>query len=166
MIEFLKFYRKNDPAARSYLEVLLLYPGPKAVFFHHIASFFYKCHLYFVARMISEIARTMTLIEIHPGAQIGKNLFIDHGCGVVIGETTIIGDNCMIYHGVTLGGVSLDARKRHPTLGNHVLVGTGAKVLGPVNIGDGAKIGANSVVTKDVPAGATAVGIPAKINEN
>jgi serine O-acetyltransferase len=165
LVEFVKFYRKNDPAARSFMEVLLLYPGPKAIFFHRIAHFFYKCGLYFVARLIAEHSRLITLIEIHPGATIGKNFFIDHGSGVVIGESTIIGDNCRIYHGVTLGGVSLNEFKRHPTLGNDVLVGAGAKILGPITIGDGAKVGANSVVVKPVPAGATVTGIPAKILE-
>ena len=165
LVEFVNTYRKNDPAARSFLEVLLLYPGPKAIFFHRIAHFFYKCGLYFIARVISEHARWVTLIEIHPGATIGKNFFIDHGSGVVIGESAVVGDNCMVYHGVTLGGVSLKEFKRHPTLGNGVLVGAGAKILGPILIGDGAKVGANSVVVKPVPAGATVVGIPAKIQE-
>lgn len=162
MIEFLKVYRKNDPAARSYLEVLLLYPGPKAVFFHRIAHFFYKLHFFFIARLVSEISRWLTLVEIHPGAQIGKKLFIDHGAGIVIGETAIVGDECMIYHGVTLGGVSLAHKKRHPTLENGVMVGAGAKVLGAITIGANAKIGANSVVTKDVPAGKAVAGVPAK----
>jgi serine O-acetyltransferase len=165
LVEFVNFYRKNDPAARSFLEVLLLYPGPKAIFFHRIAHFFYKCRLYFIARLIAEHSRLFTLIEIHPGATIGKNFFIDHGSGVVIGESTIIGDNCRIYHGVTLGGVSLSEFKRHPTLGNDVLIGAGAKILGPITIGDGAKVGANSVVVKPVPAGATVTGIPAKVLE-
>lgn len=163
MIEFLRYYRKNDPAAKSYLEVLLLYPGVRALFFHRIAHFFYSIGLYFIARFVAEVGRATTLIEIHPGARIGKCLFIDHGCGIVIGETAIIGDYCMIYHGVTLGGVSFDGDKRHPTLENHVLIGSGAKILGSIIIGEGAKVGANSVVTKDVPAGATAVGAPAKI---
>lgn len=162
MIEFLKVYRKNDPAARSYLEVLLLYPGPKAIGLHRLAHFFYRWHFFFLARLISEFSRWLTLIEIHPGARIGKNLFIDHGSGVVIGETAIIGDHCMIYHGVTLGGVSLSQFKRHPTLENNVLVGAGAKVLGAITIGQGAKVGANSVVTKDVEPGTSVVGIPAK----
>ncbi len=165
LVEFINTYRKNDPAARSFLEVLLLYPGPKAVFYHRIAHFFYKHGWYFVARMISEHSRRWTLIEIHPGARIGKNLFIDHGSGVVIGESAIIGDHCLIYHGVTLGGVSLSDFQRHPTLRDHVLVGAGAKILGPIEIGSHAKIGANSVVVKSVPPGATAVGIPAKIQE-
>lgn len=162
MIEFLKFYRKNDPAARSYLEVLLLYPGPKAVLLHRIAHFFYNLKLFFIARLISEYSRVLTLIEIHPGAKLGKKLFIDHGAGVVIGETAIVGDECMIYHGVTLGGVSLSQFKRHPTLEDGVMVGAGAKVLGSIRIGKGAKIGANSVVTKDVPPGVAVAGVPAK----
>jgi serine O-acetyltransferase len=162
MIEFLKVYRKNDPAARSYLEVLLLYPGPKAIFFHRIAHFFYNLHLFFIARLISEFSRWITLVEIHPGAKIGKKLFIDHGAGIVIGETAVVGDDCMIYHGVTLGGVSLLQKKRHPTVENGVMVGAGAKVLGSITIGKNAKIGANSVVTKDVPAGVAVAGVPAK----
>lgn len=162
MTELLRYYRKNDPAAKSYLEVLLLYPGIRALFFHRIAHFFYSIGLYFIARVIGEISRASTLIEIHPGARIGKCFFIDHGSGIVIGETAVIGDYCMMYHGVTLGGVSFDGLKRHPTLENYVLIGSGAKVLGDIVIGQGAKVGANSVVTKDVPAGATVVGIPAK----
>lgn len=160
---FLQFYRKNDPAAKSLLEVALLYPGPKAVFLHRCAHFFFKCRLYFIARLIAEISRWMTQIEIHPGARVGKNLFIDHGNGVVIGETSVIGNNCRIYHGVTLGGVSTIGDKRHPTLEDGVLVGTGAKVLGPITLGASCKIGANAVVTKDVPAYSTALGIPAQI---
>jgi serine O-acetyltransferase len=162
MIEFLKVYRRNDPAARSYLEVLLLYPGPKAIFFHRIAHCLYRLRLYFLARLVSEISRWLTLIEIHPGAKLGKNLFIDHGSGVVIGETAIVGNNCMIYHGVTLGGVSLSQFKRHPTLEDGVMVGAGAKVLGSITIGKNAKVGANSVVTKDVPPGIAVAGVPAK----
>ena len=152
---------ENDPAARSKLEVFILYPCIHAVIAYRIAHFFYKHKLFFIARLISQLSRFFTGIEIHPGAKIGKGLFIDHGMGVVIGETAEIGDDVLLYHGVTLGGTGKDKGKRHPTLGNNVIVGAGAKVLGPINIGDNAKIGANSVVLKDVPNGATAVGIPA-----
>jgi len=154
---------KNDPAARNRLEVLLLYQCIHAIINHRIAHFFYKMKMYFIARLISQISRHLTGIEIHPGAKIGKGLFIDHGMGVVIGETAEIGDNVMMYHGVTLGGTGKDKGKRHPTVGNNVLIGSGAKVLGPINIGDNAKIGANSVVLSDIPANCTAVGIPGKI---
>lgn len=157
MIEFLKAYRNYDPAAKSYLEIFLLYPGPRAVLFHRCAHFLYTKKLYFLARLIADISRTVTGIEIHPGAKLGKRLVIDHGVGCVIGETAEIGDDCIIFHGVTLGGLKFDAVKRHPTVGNGVLIGTGAKVLGPIRIGDGAKIGANAVVVKEVPAGATVV---------
>ena len=157
MIEFLKAYRNYDPAAKSYLEMFLLYPGPRAVLFHRCAHFLYTKKLYFLARFVADISRTVTGIEIHPGAKLGKRLVIDHGVGCVIGETAEIGDDCIIFHGVTLGGLKFDAVKRHPTVGNRVLIGTGAKVLGPIRIGDGAKIGANAVVVKEVPAGATVV---------
>jgi serine O-acetyltransferase len=163
MFSLLKAYKKYDPAAKSLVEVLLCYPGVKALFFHRIAHLFYRIRLYLFARMIGEFSRWFTGIEIHPGAKIGKRLVIDHGMGVVIGETSIIGDDCLIYHGVTLGGTALGNAKRHPTLGNNVLVGAGAKILGNVHIGDSAKIGANSVVTKNIPAGNTAVGVPAEI---
>lgn len=162
LLDFLETYRKNDPAAKSLLEVALLYPGPKAIALHHVAHFFYGLELYFIARLVSEVSRWLTLIEIHPGAKIGKRLFIDHGCGVVIGETAVIGDDCLIYHGVTLGGISLEGIKRHPTVENQVLIGGGAKVLGDITLGVGCKVGANSVVTKDVPAGVTVAGAPAK----
>lgn len=161
MIELIKAYKKYDAAAKSYAEILL-YPGFAAICNHRVAHFFYNIKFYFLARMISEMSRWRTLIEIHPGAKIGKRLVIDHGAGVVIGETAEIGDDCILFHGVTLGGVSANPIKRHPTLGNNVMVGAGAKVLGPVRLNDGAKVGANSVVTKDVPANATVVGIPAK----
>ncbi len=151
-----------DPAVHSKLEVLLLYPHMKALFFYRIAHFFYQIHFYFLARFMSNIARFWTGIEIHPGAKIGKGLVIDHGIGVVIGETAEIGDDCVIYHGVTLGGTGKEHGKRHPTIGNRVMIGCGAKVLGNIFVGDNAKIGANSVVTKDVPAGISVVGIPAK----
>ncbi len=162
MIDFLKAYRKNDPSARSLLEVALLYPGPRALCFHRVAHFLYNLNLFFLARLVSEISRFFSLIEIHPGASIGKRFVIDHGSGVVIGETAIIGDDCLIYHGVTLGGVSTHREKRHPTLGNNVLIGAGAKILGPITLGDGVKVGANSVVNKDVPAQTTVAGIPAR----
>lgn len=152
MLEFLKSYKNYDPAAKSYLEILLLYPGPRAMFFHRIAHALYKTGFYFFARLVADISRTLTGIEIHPGAQIGKRLVIDHGVGCVIGETAIVGDDCIIFHGVTLGGLKFEPIKRHPTIGNRVLIGTGAKILGPIHIGDDSKIGANAVVIKDVPA--------------
>ena len=154
---------KNDPAARTKLEVLLLYQSIHVLIFYRIAHGLYKIKLFFLARLISQLGRFFTGIEIHPGAKIGKGLFIDHGMGVVIGETAGIGDNVTIYHGVTLGGTGKDKGKRHPTIGNNVIIGCGAKILGPISIGDGAKIGANSVVLKNVPKGKTAVGIPAVI---
>ena len=154
---------KNDPAARTKLEVLLLYQSIHILIFYRIAHGLYKIKLFFLARLISQLGRFFTGIEIHPGAKIGKGLFIDHGMGVVIGETAEIGDNVTIYHGVTLGGTGKDKGKRHPTIGNNVIIGCGAKILGPISIGDGAKIGANSVVLKNVPKGKTAVGIPAVI---
>jgi serine O-acetyltransferase len=153
---------KNDPAAKSWIEVLLLYPTIHSLIAYRIAHRLYTLEFYFLARLISQVSRFFTGIEIHPGAKIGKGLFIDHGMGVVIGETAEVGDNVVIYHGVTLGGTGKDKGKRHPTVGNNVIIGTGAKVLGPINIGDGAKIGANSVVLNDVPTAATAVGIPAE----
>lgn len=156
--ELIQTYKNYDPAAKSLLEVALLYPGPKAIFFHRIAHFFYSAKLYFVARLVSEISRLLTGIEIHPGAKIGRRLVIDHGIGVVIGETAVIGDDCIIFHGATLGGLKFQPVKRHPTVGNRVLIGTGAKVLGPISVGDGAQIGANTVITKDVPPGVTMVG--------
>ena len=163
MIDLLRAYKNYDPAAKSFLEVALLYPGPKALFFHRMAHFFYGIGFYFLARMISELSRWITLIEIHPGAKIGRRLVVDHGAGVVIRETTVIGNDCLIFHGVTLGGTKNDPEKRHPTIEDRAMVGAGAKVLGPITIGVGAKVGANSVVTKDVPEGKTAAGIPAKI---
>lgn len=153
---------ENDPAARTKLEVFLLYPSIHALIAYRISHFFYKHKLFFLARLISQTARFFTGIEIHPGATIGKGLFIDHGMGVVIGETAEIGDDVTLYHGVTLGGTGKDKGKRHPTIGNNVVIGTGAKVLGPIFIGNNAKVGGNAVVVKDVPDGATAVGIPAK----
>lgn len=157
MIELLKAYKNYDPAAKSYMEILLLYPGPRAIFFHRISHFLYSVGLYFAARFVADVSRTVTGIEIHPGARIGQRLVIDHGVGCVIGETAEVGDDCIIFHGVTLGGLKFDRIKRHPTVGNRVLIGAGAKVLGPVKIGDGARIGANAVVLKDVRDGATIV---------
>ncbi len=155
--------RERDPAAKSDLEVLLLYSGVHAILAYRVAHKLYLSEHYFAARAISQWARHKTGIEIHPGATIGRRLFIDHGMGVVIGETTEIGDDCTLYQGVTLGGTGKDVGKRHPTLGNNVLVGAGAKVLGPFKIADGSKIAANAVVLKEVPANSTAVGIPARV---
>ena len=166
---FLESIINRDPAAKSKLSVVLTYPGVKAVFFHQIAHFFSVAKFDLIARIISQFSRFLTGIEIHPKAKIGKNLFIDHGMGVVIGETSEIGDNVTIYHMVTLGGISpsIDSDsqrdvKRHPTLKNNVVVGSGAQILGPVVVGENAKIGANAVVTKNVPENAVMVGIPAK----
>ena len=169
MNNFLQSIIDRDPAAKSKLSLILTYPGVKAVFFHRIANFFHLAKFHLVARIISQLSRFLTGIEIHPGAKIGRNLFIDHGMGVVIGETSEIGNNVTIYHMATLGGIapsinSNDQRqvKRHPTLGDCVVVGSGAQILGPVKIGTHAKVGANAVVTKDVPENAVMVGIPAK----
>jgi serine O-acetyltransferase len=169
MNDFLQSIIDRDPAAKSKLSLILTYPGVKAVFFHRIANFFAKAKLNLIARIISQFSRFLTGIEIHPNANIGKNLFIDHGMGVVIGETSDIGDNVTIYHMVTLGGIapsinSNDQRnvKRHPTIQDDVVIGSGAQVLGPVTVGRCAKIGANAVITKDVPEKAVMVGIPAK----
>ncbi len=153
----------RDPAARSRFEVYFLYSGFKAVRAHRRANWFYRHNMKFIARLISQNSRHRTGIEIHPGATIGRGLFIDHGMGVVIGETAEIGDNCTIYQGVTLGGTGKDHGKRHPTLGNNVLVGSGAKVLGPFRVGDNARIAAGAVVLTEVPDNATAVGVPAKV---
>ena len=158
-----KNIRDKDPAARNVLEVIILYPGFHVLVTHRIAHFLYQKKCFFLARLISQLSRHLTGIEIHPGAKIGHKLFIDHGMGIVFGKTTEIGDNCTIYHGVTLGGTGKDAGKRHPTLGNNVLVGAGAKVLGPVYIGDNVRVGAGSVVLKNLPANATAVGVPAEV---
>ncbi|WII72901.1 serine O-acetyltransferase [Bdellovibrio sp. 22V] len=157
-LELLQTYKNYDPAAKSLVEIALLYPGPKALLFHRLAHRLYKDKMYFLARLVAEISRWLTGIEIHPGATVGHRLVIDHGVGVVIGETAVIGDDCIIFHGVTLGGTKFDPVKRHPTVGNKVMIGTGAKVLGPITIGDGATIGANAVVVKDVPAGAVMLG--------
>lgn len=157
MITFLRAYKNYDPAAKSMLEIFLLYPGPRAIFFHRIAHALYRCRLFFIARLVADISRTLTGIEIHPGAKLGKRLVIDHGVGCVIGETAEVGDDCVIFHGVTLGGMKFEPVKRHPTVGNNVLIGTGAKILGPILIGDNTKIGANAVVIKDVPANSVIV---------
>lgn len=153
----------RDPAARNGFEVLLLYPGFHALIWHRVAHFFYKIKLKFIARLISQLGRFFTGIEIHPGATIGRGLMIDHGMGVVIGETTVIGDNCTIYQGVTLGGTGKEIGKRHPTIGNNVVIGSGAKVLGPFCVGDNSKIAAGAVVLSEVPADSTCVGVPARV---
>ena len=169
MNDFLDSIKKRDPAAKTILSIILTYPGVKAVFFHLISNFFYKAGFDLIARIISQTVRFFTGIEIHPGAKIGKNLFIDHGMGVVIGETSEIGDNVTIYHAVTLGGSSpsIDSErqrheKRHPTIGNDVVIGSGAQIIGPIKVGNNSRIAANAVVVKDVPENATMVGIPAK----
>lgn len=158
--EEIQYVFERDPAARSTMEVLTAYPGLHAVVGHRLNHWLWDKKWYWLARFLSHLIRWLTGIEIHPGAQIGRRFFIDHGMGVVVGETSIIGDDCTLYQGVTLGGTSWEKVKRHPTLGNNVVVGAGAKVLGPIIIGDGARIGSNSVVVKDVPAGATVIGIP------
>ena len=163
LYEDAKNITKKDPACRNVLEAIILYPGFHAIFFHRIAHFLYRKKLYFLARLISQIARHITGIEIHPGAKIGRKLFIDHGMGIVIGETTTIGNNCTIYHNSTLGGTGKDKYKRHPDLGNNVIVGSGAKVLGPIKIGNNVEVGANAVVTKDFPDNVAIAGVPAKI---
>lgn len=154
---------ERDPAARNFFEVLFLYPGINAVFWHRASHFLYNHKLKFTARLISQLVRFFTGIEIHPGAQIGRRFFIDHGMGVVIGETTVIGDDCTIYQGVTLGGTGKDTGKRHPTLGNNVMVGSGAKILGPFTVGNNSKIAAGAVVLSEVPPNSTCVGVPARI---
>ena len=169
MNEFLESIKKRDPAAKSIIGIILTYPGVKAVFLHRVSHFFHLAGFELVSRIISQITRFFTGVEIHPGAKIGKNLFIDHGMGVVIGETSEIGDNVTIYHAVTLGGSSpsIDSErqrheKRHPTIGDDVVIGSGAQIIGPVKIGNNARIAANAVVVKDVPENATMIGIPAK----
>ena len=169
MNSYLQSIIDRDPAAKSKLSIILTYPGVKAIFLYKIANFFSVAKFYLVARMISQLARFITGIEIHPAAKIGKNLFIDHGMGVVIGETSEIGDNVTIYHNATLGGISPSINsneqrhvKRHPTLKDNVVVGSGAQVLGPIEVGKNAKIGSNAVVTKDVPENAVMIGIPAR----
>ena len=169
MFDYLESIKKRDPAAKSIMSIVLTYPGVKAVFFHQISNFFYKAGFDLIARIISQTLRFFTGIEIHPGAKIGRNLFIDHGMGVVIGETTEIGNDVTIYHAVTLGGSSpsIDTErqrheKRHPTIGDGVVIGSGAQIIGPVKIGKSSRIAANAVVVKDVPENATMVGIPAR----
>ena len=163
LLEDARNIQRKDPAARSVLEVILLYPGFHILVYHRIAHWLYQHKRFFLARWVSQHGRRRTGIEIHPGATIGRCLFIDHGMGIVFGETCEIGDNCTIYHGVTLGGTGKDTGKRHPTLGNNVLIGAGTKVLGPVYIGDNARIGAGSVVLCNLPANCTAVGVPAEV---
>ena len=163
LLEDARNIQRKDPAARNVLEVILLYPGFHILVYHRIAHWLYQHKRFFLARWVSQHGRRRTGIEIHPGAKIGRKLFIDHGMGIVFGETTEIGDNCTIYHGVTLGGTGKDQGKRHPTIGNNVLLSTGSKVLGPFKVGDGARIAANAVVLKEVPEDATAVGVPARV---
>ena len=157
---------QRDPAARNYFEILTTYPGVHALILHRLAHFLWSIKLKLIARIFSHLARILTGIEIHPGAQIGRRFFIDHGMGVVIGETAIIGDDCTLYHGVTLGGTTWKKGKRHPTLKNNVVIGAGAKVLGPITLGNNSKVGSNAVVVTDIPNDSTAVGIPAKIIES
>ncbi len=161
--EDIRVVKERDPAARNSLEILLTYSGLHAIHHYRAAHWFYERRMYTTARMISQTSRFFTGIEIHPGAKIGRGFFIDHGMGVVIGETAVIGDNCLIYQGVTLGGTGKDKGKRHPTLGNNVMVGSGAKVLGPFRVGDNVKIAAGSVVLDAIPDNCTAVGAPARI---
>ncbi len=163
LIETLAAYQARDPAARSKLEVFLLYPGVHATINHRIAHWLYNHNCRFLARAVSQWSRFWTGIEIHPGAKIGRRFVIDHGMGIVIGETAEIGDDCLIYHGVTLGGTGKDKGKRHPTLGNNVLVGNGARILGPFTVGDNVRIAAGSVVLREVPPDSTAVGVPAQV---
>ncbi len=161
--ETLEAYQARDPAARSKLEILLLYPGVHATIYYKLAHFLHTRRLKFLARLVSQWARLVTGIEIHPGATIGRRLVIDHGMGIVIGETAEIGDDVLLYQGVTLGGTGKDQGKRHPTIGNNVLIGSGAKVLGPFKVGDGARIAANAVVLQEIPDDSTAVGVPAHV---
>ena len=161
--ETLEAYQRRDPAARSKLEIFLLYQGVHATLYHRLAHWLYRHNRKFLARCVSQWSRFWTGIEIHPGAKIGRRFVIDHGMGIVIGETAEVGDDCLIYHGVTLGGTGKDQGKRHPTIGNNVLLSTGSKVLGPFKVGDGARIAANAVVLKEIPENATAVGVPARV---
>jgi len=164
--EDIQTIQARDPAAKNCVEILLCYPGLHAIWLHRISHFLYQRKLYTLARLISHYNRQLTGIEIHPGATIGRRLFIDHGMGVVIGETSEIGDDCLIYKGVVLGGTTLEKKKRHPTLGNRVIIGSNSTVLGAITIGDGARIGSGSVVIKPVPPGATVVGVPGRIVES
>lgn len=163
LIYDIKSILERDPAARNGFEVFFLYPGLHAVMWHRVSHFLFKHNLKFAARAVSQLTRFFTGIEIHPGAEIGKGLMIDHGMGVVIGETAVVGDNCTIYQGVTLGGTGKETGKRHPTLGNNVVVGSGAKVLGPFHVGDNSKIAAGAVVLSEVPPDSTCVGVPARV---
>ncbi len=169
LVIILFFYRdiraaqKRDPAAKSFFEILFLYQGLHALVSYRVAHFLYRIHFFFLARFISQLTRFVTGIEIHPGARIGRRFFIDHGMGVVIGETTVIGDDVLLYQGVTLGGTGIEKGKRHPTIGSNVVVGAGAKILGNISIGDNSYIGANAVVIKDIPANSTVVGVPGRI---
>lgn len=162
LYEDAKNISQKDPAARNIIYVILLYQGFHILLFYRLGHFLYRHKLYFLARLVSQVGRFFTGIEIHPGAKIGRKLFIDHGMGIVIGETTTIGNNCTIYHGVTLGGTGKDKYKRHPDIGNNVIIGCGAKILGPIKIGNNVKIGANAVVLKNVESNSTVVGIPGK----
>jgi serine O-acetyltransferase len=164
--EDIRTIKERDPAAKNAVEVFLCYPGLHAIWLHRIAHALYQKRWFTTARLVSHFGRGFTGIEIHPGAKIGRRLFIDHGMGVVIGETSEIGDDCLIYKGVVLGGTTLEKKKRHPTLGNRVIIGSNSTVLGAINIGDGARIGSGSVVVKPVPAGATVVGVPGRIVES
>lgn len=164
--EDLQTIKERDPAAKNYVEIFICYPGLHAIWLHRIAHFFYQRKWYTTARLISHFNRGFTGIEIHPGATIGRRVFIDHGMGVVIGETSEIGDDCLIYKGVVLGGTTLEKKKRHPTLGNRVIVGSNSTILGAITIGNGARIGSGSVVVKPVPPGATVVGVPGRIVES
>ncbi|MBC6130222.1 serine O-acetyltransferase [Listeria booriae] len=163
MKEDMKMVMVNDPAARGYVDAFLNYPGLHAIWWHRFANFFYRHRMVVFSKWLSQVARFLTNVEIHPGATIGRRLFIDHGAGIVIGETAEIGDDVVLFHEVTLGGTGKHQGKRHPTVGNRALISAGAKILGPINIGEDAKVGAGAVVIKDVPLGATVVGVPAKV---
>ncbi len=165
ILELVNAYKNYDPAAKSKAEILLLYPGVKAILMHQLGHALYELELFFLARLVAEISRLLTGIEIHPGAKLGRRLVIDHGMGVVIGETAEIGDDCVIFHGVTLGGTKFDDVKRHPTIGNNVLIGAGAKILGPITLGNNVRVGANSVITKSVADNLVVVGSNQIINQ-